>query len=154
MAEMETKREEINKILCPIVLTEVSLKIIQCASLFADSRDAEIHLLNVVRDLTDHETLGCKFSAWNLIDVTNVARDKLRAFKSRYNSIVAKCKSAVIPGIADREILRYVVTKGIDLVVIGTHGRRSPEEIDFGSVAHRIVRQCPVPVVTVNPYKF
>jgi nucleotide-binding universal stress UspA family protein len=134
--------------------------------LFAEYFDAEIHLLNVVPHVIENETIKRKLKGWNLIEVIEdtevslrdlVIKDaevSLKDFQSRYNSIIPRCKSSVINGIVDREILRYVALQGIDLVVIGTHGRRPPEEIGFGSVAHRIVRKCTVPVVTVNPYKY
>lgn len=148
------KQEEIKKILCPIVLSKISQRIILCAALFAEYFDAEIHLLNVVSHVIENETIKRKFKGWNLIEVIEDTEERLKDFQSRYNSIIPRYITAVITGIVDREILRYVTLREIDLVVIGTHGRRSPEEIEIGSVVHRIVRKCPVPVVTVNPYKY
>jgi nucleotide-binding universal stress UspA family protein len=49
--------------------------------------------------------------------------------------------------------LRYVEADGIDLVVMGTHGRKGLDRILFGSVAHHVVTTCPVPVMTVNPHR-
>ena len=47
-------------------------------------------------------------------------------------------------------ILNYVTSKRIDLVVMGTHGRGPVQHVLLGSVAERIVRHCPVPVLTVH----
>lgn len=47
-------------------------------------------------------------------------------------------------------IVDRVAQIGADLVVIGTHGRRGPGRILLGSVAERVVRLSPVPVVTVR----
>ena len=41
----------------------------------------------------------------------------------------------------------------IDLVVMGTHGRKGLEHVIFGSVAENVVKKSTVPVMTVNPYK-
>ncbi len=38
-----------------------------------------------------------------------------------------------------------------DLVVMGTHGRRGVSHVVLGSVAEKIVRLSPVPVLTVGP---
>jgi universal stress protein family protein len=38
-----------------------------------------------------------------------------------------------------------------DLVVMGTHGRRGLSHVFFGSVAERIVRTSPAPVLTTGP---
>ena len=58
----------------------------------------------------------------------------------------------IILGDAAEEVLNYVQSEGIDLVIMGTHGRKGLEHIIFGSVAERVVKQSPVPVLTVNPY--
>ena len=41
----------------------------------------------------------------------------------------------------------------IDLIITATHGRKGLEHAIFGSVAENVVRNSPVPVLTVNPYK-
>ena len=38
-----------------------------------------------------------------------------------------------------------------DLIVVGTHGRRSLGRVLLGSGAEQIVRQAPVPVLVVRP---
>jgi nucleotide-binding universal stress UspA family protein len=47
-------------------------------------------------------------------------------------------------------IIDYVKNAQIDLVVIGTHGRRAFDRILLGSVAERVVRTAPCPVLTVH----
>jgi nucleotide-binding universal stress UspA family protein len=61
-------------------------------------------------------------------------------------------KAQVVLGDAAEEILNYVRSEGIDLVIMGTHGRKGLEKIVFGSVAERVVQKSPVPVLTINPY--
>ena len=48
------------------------------------------------------------------------------------------------------EILDAIANDGIDLVVMGTHGRGMVEHVLLGSVAERVVRRSPVPVLTVH----
>ena len=47
-------------------------------------------------------------------------------------------------------ILDYIKDSGIDLVVMGTHGRGPVGHLLLGSVAERVVRRSPVPVLTVK----
>lgn len=47
-------------------------------------------------------------------------------------------------------IARYVDAHGVDLVVMGTHGRRGMRRMVLGSVAERFVRQSPCPVLLVR----
>ncbi len=51
------------------------------------------------------------------------------------------------------EILKAIDTEAIDLVIMGTHGRKGLEHVFFGSVAKNVVKKSPVPVLTINPYK-
>jgi nucleotide-binding universal stress UspA family protein len=36
---------------------------------------------------------------------------------------------------------------------MGTHGRKGLDKVIFGSVAERVVKSSPVPVMVVNPFK-
>lgn len=47
-------------------------------------------------------------------------------------------------------ILRYAGENGIDLIVMGTRGRSGGERLLAGSVAERVVREAPCPVLTVR----
>jgi len=49
------------------------------------------------------------------------------------------------------ELSFIVGKKGIDLIVVGTHGRAGASRLLMGSVAERILRQAPCPVLTVGP---
>ena len=49
------------------------------------------------------------------------------------------------------EIIDYARDQSIDLIVIGTHGRSGLMHVLLGSVAERIVRKSPCPVLTVKP---
>jgi len=62
------------------------------------------------------------------------------------------CKVKVAFGDPAGEVLKYVELEGIDLIIIGTHGKKGIERALFGSVANRVVKKSPVPVLTVNPH--
>jgi nucleotide-binding universal stress UspA family protein len=53
-------------------------------------------------------------------------------------------------GIPATEILDAIKARSIDLVVMGTHGRGVVEHLLLGSVAERVVRRSPVPVLTMR----
>lgn len=56
----------------------------------------------------------------------------------------------VVEGNPHEEILEYVSEHGIDMVIMGTHGRTDLDRVVMGSVAERVVRRSPVPVLTVR----
>jgi nucleotide-binding universal stress UspA family protein len=56
----------------------------------------------------------------------------------------------VVGGNPHEAILDYVADRGIDVVVMGTHGRTGLDRAVMGSVAERVVRRSPAPVLTVR----
>jgi len=56
---------------------------------------------------------------------------------------------AAIPGDPAEEIVRYARVRGIDLIVVGTHGRHGFTRRLLGSVADKVLRQAPCPVLAV-----
>src|SRR6185503_9316889 len=51
---------------------------------------------------------------------------------------------------ASKTIVEYASTSNIDLIVMGTHGRKAVAHLLMGSVAERVVRTAPCPVLTVH----
>jgi nucleotide-binding universal stress UspA family protein len=49
-----------------------------------------------------------------------------------------------------RQIVGYAAEQGVDLIVVGTHGRGPVAHMLMGSVAERVVRGAPCPVLTVR----
>ena len=58
--------------------------------------------------------------------------------------------TTVTTGTAYRSIREYVSDNGIDLIVMGTHGRKGLDRYLLGSVTERVVRTADVPVLTVR----
>jgi nucleotide-binding universal stress UspA family protein len=48
------------------------------------------------------------------------------------------------------EIVKYAKSEGIDLIVMGTHGRPGIAHLLMGSVAEKVVRTAPCPVLTLR----
>jgi nucleotide-binding universal stress UspA family protein len=63
---------------------------------------------------------------------------------------VTRCTGEVVPGYPEDVILNYARSAKYDLVVIGTHGRSGFQRLWIGSVAERISRNSPIPVVLVR----
>lgn len=63
---------------------------------------------------------------------------------------VEHTRTDVQKGVPYRSLQSYIDEFGIDLVVMGTHGRRGIDRYLLGSVAERLVRTAPAPVMTVR----
>lgn len=53
-------------------------------------------------------------------------------------------------GLPSKTIVRYAEAEKTDLVVMGTRGRTGLDELIIGSVAERVLRRAPCPVLTVR----
>lgn len=62
---------------------------------------------------------------------------------------VRHAETKILEGQPSREIVRIAKEWGADLIVMGTHGRRGFAHLFLGSVAERVVRTAPCPVLTV-----
>lgn len=58
----------------------------------------------------------------------------------------------LLEGDVAQSILDFAQQKRIDLIVVGTHGRGGLGKALMGSVAERVFRQSPVPVLTLGPH--
>lgn len=75
----------------------------------------------------------------------------LQAVKDRLQKEGLSAQTAVVIGDPAEAVIEYAKTNGVDLIILGTHGRSGPSRWFFGSVAEKISRHSPVPVLMVAP---
>jgi nucleotide-binding universal stress UspA family protein len=56
----------------------------------------------------------------------------------------------VLQGDVASQIVQCAVDGGHDLIVMGTHGRTGPSHLLLGSIAEKVMRRAPCPVLTVR----
>ena len=106
---------------------------------------ASLYLLHVAENqflrstAADPATLAAAHLRWLEDDLTAADRDELRA-----RAVVEISDSPA------RAIVDYARGEAIDLIVMGTHGRSAMSQILVDSVAERVVRTAPCPVLTVR----
>jgi nucleotide-binding universal stress UspA family protein len=81
-----------------------------------------------------------------LTDTTRRLKERLRP--SDVTELGATAESII--GTPAGSIVEYAAGHDIDLIVMGTHGRGGMEHLLMGSVAERVVRTAPCPVLTVR----
>lgn len=59
-------------------------------------------------------------------------------------------ETAIVDGSPSKEIVSYAEETGCDVIVMGTHGRSGVNRLLLGSVAERVVRSAPMPVLTIS----
>jgi nucleotide-binding universal stress UspA family protein len=60
-------------------------------------------------------------------------------------------RSRIEVGVPWKEIVRVAADEGAGMIVMGTQGRTGLDRLLLGSVAERVVRAAPCPVLTVRP---
>jgi nucleotide-binding universal stress UspA family protein len=73
-----------------------------------------------------------------------------RKARKRSSNGVKDIERTVITGVPHEEIINLAKKHKVDLIVMGTHGRKGVDRILFGSTAAQIVRFAPCPVLTVR----
>lgn len=79
-----------------------------------------------------------------------VARESLEKERARLAAGGAEVASELRPGVAWEEILSAAQQLDADLIIVGTHGRRGLPRAILGSIAEKVVRLSPIPVLTVH----
>ncbi len=135
------------KILVPVDLSKRSELAVEYAAMMAERFEAEI-VLAININLPERALLE-EFANGEGITIEAAAEGALRRLASSH---AGNCPSSVVVRFDDfvaEGILHAVEVAEADLIVIGSHGRSGFSRWTLGSVAEKIVRTAPVPVVVV-----
>jgi nucleotide-binding universal stress UspA family protein len=138
-------------ILVPTDFSECSEAAIRYGRALAEAFGASLHLLHVVQDPYKQAWAAEGFAA----PVTDMIVQWETQARTRLAEAAATC-APVATTVATRigapfyDIASYAAEMNVDLIVIGTHGRGPIGHMLLGSVAERIVRKAPCPVLTVR----
>jgi len=144
---------QIRNILCPIDFFPASLKAYEYALKLAANYDAGVYALHVVSPLVP---TAYDFPL-NLSEFTGELQKNSKLQLARLGKKAEKLhvpfRSEVVIGSIDVEIHKALKRSKADFVVMGTHGRRGFERWILGSEADRMLRSCPVPLLTMSVAK-
>ena len=140
----------LKRILAPYDFSETSAAAVNYATGLARNFGAQLYFLHVGdRAQTDFDT---EFPIGLEGAVEDAVRDRMVKIMSPHEQTEFRPEFAVRPGAPAVEIVRYATAQDIDLIVMGTHGRGFVGHVVMGSVAERVVRTAPCPVLTIrNP---
>jgi nucleotide-binding universal stress UspA family protein len=144
---------EFKSILFPVDLGGVSANLIETVVSLVHKFDAELHVIYVARAFEPYHGYPHNPMPLEIAEkeIAEGSTQSLQAFADEFLGNLKSVKINVTVGHTAREILDYIDKSGVDLVVMGTHGRKGLDKILFGSVAQRVVQSSPAPVLTVKP---
>jgi len=118
---------------------------------------AKLHLLHIFEDAGYYHDAGMNegvpFVPMEWIEKAQTER------KRKLNELAAaieaedgvKADATIRVGSAPNEIIDFAAENNIDCMVISTHGKTGLAHFIFGSIAEKIVRMSPCPVLTIRP---
>lgn len=143
---------EIKKILFPVDFTSASAKIVPYVKEMTEKFGGSVDLVHVVRG--SEEFAGFEMgAAW----YTTLEKDLLAGAEKAMERFVEdnfegqEVSTRVVVGNVVDEIIDYSQKNGVDMIIIGTHGRKGLEKMMFGSVAEGVVKRSACPVLTIRP---
>ncbi len=123
---------------------------LELASRLAKQNSATVYLLTIIGIPSAAATALPPVPIFPDAEFETETRRRLEAIAEEKLAGVAR-QVFVASGNAGPEILKLAAEQKIDLIVMGTHGRKGISHFLLGSVAEHVVRESPVPVMTIHP---
>ncbi len=142
---------EVKKILWPTDFSDNAEHALPYVTSLGEKYQTEVHVLYVISGLANHEPWYGEFDQSHIEKIHEWER---KTAEKRLNEICEKYLDGcplyvkhIATGDPAKEILKLAEKEKVDMVVMASHGRKG--HFHFGSVAERVVKNAPVPVVTV-----
>jgi nucleotide-binding universal stress UspA family protein len=146
---------EIKNILFPTDFSEGSSQALPYAVDLTKRYGAKLYLLHVIYDVVKGggwyvpypamEEMYKKFEEDAKKEIDKFAVEELSAIKVK--------ERHVIIGVPYEEIINFAKKNNIDVIIMGSHGRKGLNRVLLGSTASQVIRYAPCPVLTVRiPY--
>ncbi|MHC4183031.1 MAG: universal stress protein [Planctomycetota bacterium] len=145
---------KLQKILCPIDFSENSLEALKYAAHTALKENATVYLIHIV-DSRVYDYGGPIYEPITPVmkpAIDQASKDQLtdKLLEKVPKEIEGRVETVVSFGVPFVEIIKAARDYDIDLIIMGTRGRSGVSHMLIGSVAEKVVRKAPCPVLTVR----
>ncbi len=147
---------EPKRILFPTDLSEATTtKLVPHVRTMVTRFSSNLHILYVARLFQYFTAIYVPHLSINMFEreLVEGAERRMEEFREEHFGDVANVHTEVILGDAAEKIIAYAGEQEMDLIIMGTHGRKGLDRVIFGSVAEKVVKSSPIPVLIINPYK-
>lgn len=143
---------KVERILCPTDFSDFSERAFDYGLSLARQYNAQLYLLHIVRPVI----IG--YPEYAIPDSVNEfygelrehAEEQLREFAKVHNKGGVHTTVVVEEGVVTESILDFAQENAVDMIVMGTHGRRGLQRLTLGSVTERVLRKAACPVLAVR----
>ena len=144
---------EMRHILAPVDFSDYAKNAVDMALFLAKTFGAKLSLLHVVEPppYPIEGYAGSGLEASLLDDLERKATQDLAQLLPDAQATGVEVASQVVIGSPSRTIIEIAEANHVDLIVMATAGRTGFSRLVMGSVAERVVRTAPCPVLTIRP---
>jgi nucleotide-binding universal stress UspA family protein len=146
---------QVKKILWPTDFSKNAQQALDYVRSLTEKYDAEIHVLYVIEDIAHQKGWYGDFDKSRidkLVEWENEkAKERLHQICTKYLEGCPLYIRHIAVGDPAQEILKLIEKEKVDMVVMATSGAKG--NFSFGSVTDKVVKNSPVPVVSIPPDK-
>ncbi len=142
----------IKSIMCAVDFSDISAKVAAYTKLLAKAFNASVKVVYVAPSLSQYVGFHVPpTSIENFVgEIVSGAEKTMDSFVQEHFSDI-EVSGRVLSGYAAEEILNFAKAEDVDMIIMGTHGRKGIDRVLFGSVAEKIVKSASIPVMTIRP---
>ena len=151
--------DAINKILVAVGFTDYTEELLNYAVRIAESLGAELIVANII-NVRDVEAIGTIATMGYEVDskhyVSGIEEDRRQTLNRNLEKIsfpADKLHTVFKVGHPVEELLKIAINENADLMVMGIKGRSDLEHILMGSVAEKVFRRSPIPILSYRDKK-
>jgi nucleotide-binding universal stress UspA family protein len=139
------------RFLVPVDFSEYANQALEYAISLARKLDAHITLLHVIQPLPlGGVDMGMTLPYTYIHDLEVEIMNAMEAYLEQITAAGLTGEIAVVHGVPFQEIIETARGQQVDLIVMGTHGRTGLQHVLLGSVAEKVVRLAPCPVLVIR----
>jgi len=142
---------KIERILFPTDFSECAEHAQQYATELAKRFETKLYLMHVLDTRIYGHLEPFANTVWSIYDAKEQAAKSITEIVPEKERKALQVESLVREGTPFVEIIKFAKEAEIDLIVLGTHGRTGLTHMLIGSVAEKVVRKAPCPVLTIRP---
>ena len=149
--QVESCSQSFERILVPSDFSPASRAALDFGIRFSNFLQADLHLVHVV-DLPKVENLREMYAAsgWTIPESNNLNVDPVLQDMLSETDASREPTIATLIGDPVKELIRYAHEEKIDLIVMGTRGRKGLERLLLGSVTASMISKSDVPVIAIS----
>ena len=141
----------VQRFLVPVDFSEYANQALEYAISLARKLHAHLTLLHVIQSLPlGGVDMGVTLPYTYMHDLEAEIASAMQAYLEQVTAAGLGGEIAVVHGVPFQEIVETAKGQQINLIIMGTHGRTGLQHVLLGSVAEKVVRLAPCPVLVVR----